>query len=206
MKAETRRKQAEGAEAAKREIIEAQKAKFSSAQIAHYKELAATRQERMVYTQEYLGTLLEKANEYVVDRAEQGKPLTIAGFQMALGIPKQRWSEMRHGAKDHVLYEFLACNDLPDDYADHVDGLMMYNGVPLMTYSDFIDGLYLKQQELLEEACINKQNPVGAIFLMKALHGHNDNSGVMIQNNTLNVNTEKLGTLDEIESARRLLG
>ena len=202
MKPETRKAK----EAAKRAIIAEQKAKFTDAQIAHYKELAATRRERMKYTQEYLATLFEKANDYVADRAERGKPLTIAGFQMALGIPKQTWYELKKGSWDHSLYEFLADKDLPSDYAESVDGPLLYKGVPLITYSEFLDGLYLKQQEMLEEACINKQNPVGAIFLMKALHGHNDNSGVMIQNNTLNVRTEKLGTLSEIENARRMLG
>jgi len=198
MKPETRK--------AKREIIEARKAKMSDAQIARYKELAVTRYERIKYSQEYLGTLLEKANEYVVDRAEKGKPLTMAGFQRALGIPETSWRMMRNGGCDHVLYEFLALNDLPEDYVDNLDGQMIYNGVPLITYSEFVNGLYLRQQEMLEEACINKQNPVGSIYLMKALHGHSDNSGVMIQNNTLNVSTEKLGTLSEIENARRMLG
>ena len=190
MKPETRK--------AKREIIEAQKAKFTNEQIARYKELAVTRYNRKKYTQEFLGEMFEKANEYVLDREKNKKPLTMAGFQRAMGISQQSWQEMRHGDKDHALYEFLALKGLPEDYVDSVDGNMMYEGVPLITYSEFISGLYLRQQEMLEEACINKQNPVGAIFLMKALHGHSDNSGVMIQNNTLNVNTEKLGTLEEI--------
>ena len=198
MKPETRK--------AKREIIEAQKAKFSNEQIARYKELASTRKDRMKYTQEHLGELFEKANEYVVKKADEGKPLTIAGFQRALDISSSAWHRMRNGENDYALYEFLVDKGLPENYADGLDKNVMYEGVPLITYSEFIDGLYLRQQEMLEEACINKQNPVGAIFLMKAMHGYNDNSGVMIQNNTLNVNTEKLGTLDEIENARRLLG
>ena len=191
---------------AKREVIEARKAKFTDAQIQRYKELAATRRDRMKYKQEYLAVLFEKANEYVLERADSGKPMTIAGMQRAMGISRSTWSVMHNGGMDHALYEFLAEKDLPEDYADVVGGAVMYEGIPLITYSDFIDGLYQRQQELLEEACINKQNPVGAIFLMKALHGFSDNSGVMIQNNTLNVSTEKLGTLDEIENARRLLG
>ncbi len=198
MKPETRK--------AKQEIIEARKAKFTDAQIARYKELAATRYDRMKYTQEYLATLFEKADAYVLDREKNKKPLTMAGFQRAMDISEKSWRLMRNGEKDHVLYEFLASKGLPEDYVDGAEGHVMYEGVPLITYSEFISGLYLRQQEMLEEACINKQNPVGAIFLMKALHGHSDNSGVTIQNNTLNVNTEKLGTLDEIENARRLLG
>ena len=202
MREETRKKR----EAAKRAIIEEQKAKFTRTQIQKYKEMAATRRDRMKYKQEYLATLFEKANEYVNEQAEKKRPLTIAGFQIALGIPKPTWYDLRKGVWDHALYEYLADVGLPSDYADDVEGKLLHEGVPLITYSEFIDGLYLKQQEMLEEACINKQNPVGAIFLMKALHGHSDNSGVTIQNNTLNVNTEKLGTLDEIENARRLLG
>ena len=104
---------------------------------------------------------------------------------------------------DHVLYEFLAEHDLPEDYADGTEK-KIYEGVPLITYSEFIDGIYLRQQELLEEACITKQNPVGCIFLMKAMHGHSDVTPVTT--NTMNISIERFGSLDEIERARKLLG
>lgn len=202
MKAETK--------AAKMAIIEERKAKLSNEQITRYKEMATTRYDRMKYTQEYMGVLFNLANEYIVECERKGKHMTIAGLQRALGINSKSWYRMRNGDMDHALYEFLAQHDLPEDYADTLETMVWEEDgkqVPLITYSEFLDNLYLRQQELLEEVCINKSNPIGAIFLMKSMHQiRDDSSGVTINNNTLNVYQDKFGSLEEIERARKLLG
>lgn len=191
---------------AKAAIIAAEKAKLNKDQIARYKELATTRYDRMKYTQEYMGVLFDLANEYLVECEEKGRHMTIAGLQRKLGINSKSWYRMRNGEMDHSLYEFLELHDLPEDYADNLE-TKMYEGVPLITYSEFLDNLYLRQQELLEEVCINKSNPVGSIFLLKSMHHLTDSTnGLTINNNTLNVYQDKFGSLDEIEKARKLLG
>lgn len=201
MKAETK--------AAKMAIIEERKAKLSNEQITRYKEMATTRYDRMKYTQEYMGVLFNLANEYIVECERKGKHMTIAGLQRALGINSKSWYRMRNGDMDHALYEFLAQHDLPEDYADTLETMVWEEDgkqVPLITYSEFLDNLYLRQQELLEEVCINKSNPVGSIFLLKAMHKISDSPSVSVTNNTLNIYQEKFGSLEEIEKARKLLG
>lgn len=180
------------------------------ANVRRYKELAETRYARKRYTQEHLGVLFVKANEYVEEQAKKGKPLTIGGFQRAFHIDHKTWGRIRDGEMDHALYEFLEREGLPLDYADGLEAKIWEKDgvqIPLITYSEFIAGIYSRQQELLEEACILKGNPVGSIFLLKSLHSFNDQSGVQITNQTLNVfDSKKLGTKEEIETARKLLG
>lgn len=168
-----------------------------------YRTLAENRGKNLKWTQEKMADLFEKAEAYVKECAN-GKTMTIAGWRMALGINKWTWSNMKNGEFDSRLYEFLALNDLPLDYADGLEMLVYEKDgkkIPLITYSEFIENIYLKYQEILEAACQNLKNPVGSIFLLKSVHQFNDQSGVTVNNQTLNI-----GTMQEIETARKLLG
>jgi hypothetical protein len=175
-------------------------------ELAKYRALAENRGNALKYTQEYMGGLFEKAEEYVKECAESGKPMTIAGWQMAMGVPRSAWQSMKKGEYDSRLYEFLAMEGLPLDYADTLEMLVYEKDgkkIPLITYSEFLERIYLQYQDVLEAACQRQRNPVGSIFLLKSVHKFDDQSGTNVTNQTLNVS---LATMEETETARRLLG
>ena len=184
---------------------------YGLAELGKYHALAENRAKNIKYDQEFLAGLFEKANAYVVECSEEyaksGRiTMTIAGWQLALGVNTWAWKHMRDGDYDHRLYEFLADEGLPEDYADTVEKLVYEKDgreIPLITYSEFIEGVYLRYQELLEQACLNNKNPVGSIFLLKSVHKFNDQSGIQVTNQSVNF---QLGTMKEIETARKLLG
>ena len=55
------------------------------------KNLALKRREKSPYAIEKQGEFIEKINAYIEKQELEKKPLTIAGFILATGIPKVSW-------------------------------------------------------------------------------------------------------------------
>lgn len=138
------------------------------------RKMAENRRKRSPYSAEKQGSLIQKLSDYVESQKAEGKPLTIAGFMLASGIPKKTWYEMRDGRYDASIEEYKMLKGIPEDAENYVteDGEVL----PLVLWSDVIERCYLLAQQEREEACVAGKagNVIGNIFLLKAHHGLND--------------------------------
>lgn len=138
------------------------------------RNLAIARRERSPYSPERQGEFVEKITAYIEKQERERKPLTIAGFILASGIPKQSWYDMKNGRYDAGLEEYKALKGIPADAEEWVteDGVVL----SLIPWSEIVDRCYLLAQQERETACIAGKagNVVGNIFLLKSLHDLSD--------------------------------
>lgn len=147
------------------------------------RNLAIAKRERSPYSPEKQGEFIEKLADYVEQQEEQRKPLTVAGFILASGIPKRTWYEMKRGDYDAGIEEYKMLKGIPLDAEEWTteDGEVL----SLIPWSDVIDRCYLLAQQERETACIAGKagNVIGNIFLLKSQHGLSDQPQ-QVQNQT----------------------
>ena len=147
------------------------------------RNLAIAKRERSPYSPERQGEFIDKLANYVEEQGRLKKPLTIAGFILASGIPKRTWYDMKEGRYDAGIEEYKALKGIPMDAEEYTtdDGEML----SLIPWSDIIDNCYLLAQQERETACIAGKagNVVGNIFLLKSQHGLSDQPQ-QVQNQT----------------------
>jgi hypothetical protein len=138
------------------------------------RKLAVASRDKSPYAPEKQNIFVERLAEYVEEQREIGKPLTVAGFILASGIPKRTWYEMKEGKYDAGIEEYKLTHDLPLDADEYIneDGEI----IPLTPWSEIIDRCYLLLQQERETACVAGKagNVIGNIFLLKSQHGLSD--------------------------------
>lgn len=157
--------------------------KAYSAQVAGVKALAAERKARRKYTQEGVAAAYKAINDYMQECYTKRQPLTVAGFQLAVGIHRDAWIKARDGELDHLLEEYIIDNNITEEDITHdQDGLPWHYGekgpVLLLTWSDLRKKADLMIQDQLERNCYtNKGNPAGSIFGLKAKFDWREDEG-----------------------------
>lgn len=138
------------------------------------RKLAIANRNRSPYTPMTQGTFIERLSNYVETQSKMGKPLTVAGFILASGMPKMTWYEMKDGRYDPSIEEYKLTHDIPLDATEYTteDGEIL----SLLPWSEIIDRCYMLLQEERETNCIAGKagNVIGNIFLLKSQHGLSD--------------------------------
>jgi len=180
-----------------------------SQDIEEYKRFAEGRSQSHRFTQEYLTELTEKIIVYIEEQKDADKPITIAGFYLALGIQKKDYFRMKNGEFDYRLFQFMEYKGIsPEDiqrdwqeplgyieYWIDADGQLWV----MNTYSEIIEKALLLMQMQTEERLLTAKNNSqvsAAIFLLKAKFGWSDKPDVNIYN-TLQYSTTQLPTYEE---------
>ena len=116
---------------------------------------------------------------YIEDCQRTNKPLTVAGFILAAGIPTATWYEMRDGKHDAITAYYQMQHNYTDDdgqpiYIDEATG----EAETLVTPSEIVKRCYLVLQNQLESNCYNVKahNVAGSIFGLKAQFNWNDDT------------------------------
>lgn len=143
-----------------------------SEEIREYKKFAIARRNKRKHKQESLVEFVDKLEEYLEEKRKTGKPLTIAGIMLTLGIDRNTWYKALDGELDYLLEEYIAINHITDSDVTYIDNLPYHFGesgrVMLIPYSEFLQKVYLLIQERLEENLYsNRGNPAGSIFSLK---------------------------------------
>lgn len=171
--------------------------------VEYYKQIAEQQAKVIKHGQEYAATLLDNLNEYIVDRQNQRKPLTIAGLIRASGVSSNTYYRYKNGDADHMLYAYMAEHDI--DFQEEGNEVTTPDGekVLLVRLSQIIKTAELAVQEQLEENCYtNRGNPAGSIFGLKARYEWRDDPDKVQQTNTLNI---QVASLDEAREALKRL-
>lgn len=138
------------------------------------RKLAIANRNRSPYTPMTQGMFVERLSNYVEEQGKKGKPLTVAGFILASGMPKMTWYEMKDGRYDPSIEEYKLTHDIPLDATEYTteDGEIL----SLLPWSEIIDRCYMLLQEERETNCIAGKagNVIGNIFLLKSQHGLTD--------------------------------
>lgn len=138
------------------------------------RKLAIAKRNNSPYTPLTQNNFIEKLSGYVEEQQVKGKPLTVAGFILASGIPEKTWHDMKNGMYDASLEEYKILHEIPQDATEYVneDGEVL----SLIPWSELIGRCYLLLQQEREENCVAGKagNVVGNIFLLKAQHGLSD--------------------------------
>ena len=138
------------------------------------RKLAIAARNRSPYTPETQGMFIERLTNYVDEQDKKGKPLTVAGFILASGIPERTWYDMRNGVFDAGIEEYKLTHDIPIDAMEYTneDGEIL----PLIPWSELINRCYLLLQQERETNCVAGKagNVIGNIFLLKSQHGLSD--------------------------------
>jgi len=136
--------------------------------------LAIANRNRSPYTPMTQGTFIERLSNYVEEQDKKGKPLTVAGFILASGMPQPTWYNMKDGMYDASIEEFKVTHDIPQDAEEYVteDGEVL----SLLPWSEVINRCYLLLQQERETNCVAGKagNVIGNIFLLKSQHGLSD--------------------------------
>lgn len=174
--------------------------------VEHYKEIAQQQAKVIKYGQEYAATLLDNLTEYIVEKENQRRPLTIAGLIRASGVSKDTYYRYREGDADHLLYAYMEEHGI--DLAQEGEIIESPEGqkVLLCRLSEIIKRAELAVQEQLEENCYtNKGNPAGSIFGLKARYDWQDTPADQrtTNNNTLVLNN--VASLSEAQEALKRL-
>ena len=178
-------------------------------EINTYKQYAENRRRSRTYKQEQMTVLYESLCEYIKQRQEQEKPLTVAGAILATGIDDTMWYSMRNGDLDYRLDEFLdlhgiSLDDAPVDEAGMKYCIVDGEKVLLIEFSALIKRYMLLLQAQAEERLYSKSGKVTDIFALKALHGWQDSSQQTVYDNrTLNLNM--VAPLEEAQAAMKRL-
>jgi len=129
------------------------------------KKVALARRARSPVQVEKTPAVLEAVEQYVEDRRRSGKPLTHAGFMLAMGLNSKTYYNLHE--YDHVIEEYKTLHDLPPDATSYTDD--DGNEQPLVCWSTIKEKADALIQEQLEENCYtNRGNPAGSIFGLKA--------------------------------------
>lgn len=136
--------------------------------------LAIANRNKSPYTPMTQGLFIERLSKYVEEQDKKGKPLTVAGFILASGMPKMTWYDMKNGMYDASIEEFKIAHELPLDATEWTteDGEIL----SLIPWSEVIDRCYMLLQEERETNCVAGKagNVIGNIFLLKSQHGLSD--------------------------------
>lgn len=160
------------------------------------KQYAMARRESWGCGVDSIQPLIDRLQEYTEKTLADGKPLTVAGYILASGVPSSKFYDMKNGSYDHIIEEFKICNDLAPDTEQYItpDGEV----IPLVPFSTVIEKCYLLIQEQRETACSSlRGNPAGNIFLLKAQQGFREEESPSTVNQTL--------VIADSEQARRAL-
>ena len=129
------------------------------------KKMALARRARSPVQVERTPEILEAIEEYVEERRRTGKPLTHAGFMLAMGLNSKTYYNLHD--YDHVIEEYKITHGLPEDATTYTD--QDGNEQLLVSWSTIKEKCDALIQEQLEENCYtNRGNPAGSIFGLKA--------------------------------------
>ena len=180
-----------------------------SQDIEEYKRFAEGRSQSHRFTQEYLTELTEKIVTYIREKEYEDKPLTIAGFYLALGIQKKDYFRMKNGEFDYRLYQYMEYHKIepaeirsdwqePLGYIDYwidADGQIWV----MNTYSEIIEKALLVMQEQVETRLLTAKSNAAVsanIFIMKAKFGWSDKPDNTV-NNYYQFSADTLPTYEE---------
>ena len=143
-----------------------------AAEITKQASALAMAQNKHRYSQADVYEIMRKCAEYVEEQRTNKKPLTVAGFILASGVPASTWYDAKEGRLDTItaLYQM----EHGDAYTDEETGEQM----ALVPFSDAVKTCYLLLQEQLEGNCYNVKahNVAGSIFGLKAQYGWSDDT------------------------------
>lgn len=146
-----------------------------------YRKMAEAYRSRRKYTQEWAGDYYRKAMEYAAECADQQRPLTVAGVQLATGTNKDFNSEAIAGRMDYLLPEYMDMHDpVIEEFAGIPYDVAHDPPVILLPMSEIVQNVYLLIQQQLEALCYSGArgvNPAGAIFGLKAKFGWREDDG-----------------------------
>ena len=152
-----------------REITTARHEIFEAA-----KKNVLVQREKSPYAPNKQAVFVERLQNYIDEQERTGKPLTVAGFNLASKIPSATWDKMRRGEYDIGIEEYKMLKGIPEDAEEWVteDGEVL----SLRPWSEIVDYCYLLAQQERETACVAGKagNVVGNIFLLKSQHGLSD--------------------------------
>lgn len=169
----------------------------------YYRQIAEQQAKVIKYGQPYALTLMDNLNEYIIERQNHNKPLTIAGLVRASGMSIDTYHRYRDGDADHMLYEYMDLHDIPFTEEGNIYQTAEGEKVLLLRLSQIIKTAELAVQEQLEENCYtNRGNPAGSIFGLKARYEWRDDPDKVQQTNTLNI---QVASLDEAREALKRL-
>lgn len=123
------------------------------------------------YKQADVYRIATACSKYIEDCQSRNKPLTVAGFILAAGVPESTWYDMRDGKMDSITSLYTMQHNYTDDngqplYVDETTG----EAETLVTPSEIVKRCYLVLQNQLESNCYNVKahNVAGSIFGLKA--------------------------------------
>ena len=164
-------------------------------EVAAYKEAAEKIRRAKKYKQEDLATIYKRIMDYIADKREQDKPITVSGMILASGISRATWYEMLAGDYDYRLYQYIDTHNIDEMQKLDVDGMeAVINSdgevVLLICYSEILQKAMLMLEEQTEER-LYKSGRVGDIFSLKAIHGWREEQSPQTVNQTLVIATEE---------------
>ena len=164
-------------------------------EVAAYKEAAEKIRRAKKYKQEDLATIYKRIMDYIADKREQDKPITVSGMILASGISRATWYEMLAGDYDYRLYQYIDTHNIDEMQKLDVDGIeAVINSdgevVLLICYSEILQKAMLMLEEQTEER-LYKSGRVGDIFSLKAIHGWREEQSPQTVNQTLVIATEE---------------
>lgn len=164
-------------------------------EVAAYKEVAEKIRRAKKYKQEDLAAIYKRIMDYVADKREQDKPITVSGMILASGISRATWYEMLSGDYDYRLYQYIDTHNIDEMARTDIDGMeAVINSegevVLLNCYSEILQKAMLMLEEQTEER-LYKSGRVGDIFSLKAIHGWREEQSPQTVNQTLVIATEE---------------
>lgn len=164
-------------------------------EVAAYKEVAEKIRRAKKYKQEDLAAIYKRIMDYVADKREQDKPITVSGMILASGISRATWYEMLSGDYDYRLYQYIDTHNIDEMARTDIDGMeAVINSegevVLLICYSEILQKAMLMLEEQTEER-LYKSGRVGDIFSLKAIHGWREEQSPQTVNQTLVIATEE---------------
>lgn len=164
-------------------------------EVAAYKEVAEKIRRAKKYKQEDLAPIYKRIMDYVADKREQDKPITVSGMILASGISRATWYEMLSGDYDYRLYQYIDTHNIDEMQKLDVDGMeAVINSegevILLNCYSEILQKAMLMLEEQTEER-LYKSGRVGDIFSLKAIHGWREEQSPQTVNQTLVIATEE---------------
>ena len=164
-------------------------------EVAAYKEVAEKIRRAKKYKQEDLAAIYKRIMDYIADKREQDKPITVSGMILASGISRATWYEMLSGDYDYRLYQYIDTHNIDEMQKLDVDGMeAVINSdgevVLLICYSEILQKAMLMLEEQTEER-LYKSGRVGDIFSLKAIHGWREEQSPQTVNQTLVIATEE---------------
>jgi len=130
------------------------------------------------YNADFIPLLIERLKAYSEECEHENKPMTMAGFILASGVPQSTFYEMSNGDYDHVIEEYKIIHGIEPTATEYIDedGVI----IPLVPFSEVIQkNARLPLQNQLESNCYTQQrgvNPAGSIFGLKSVFGFTEDS------------------------------